>query len=139
MITDTDDAGRLSPVFVAMAAGRIAWGAAAVAAPRANLRAAGAPSLATPHTEYLIGVFGVRALAIGLGYLGADAATRRRWRRLGLLIDVTDTLNGAMRLAATSDAETRRAARSMISITGAYAAVGITDAALSALRRRRAR
>ncbi len=120
----------LAPAFTALAVGRIAWGAAAVVAPRTNLRVAGAPSLLAPHTEYLIGVFGVRALAIGLGYLSGDAPARARWRRLGLLIDVTDTVNGLARLGAARDGETRRAGRLMVAVTGAYAAVGIADAVL---------
>ncbi|MGX9297719.1 hypothetical protein [Tsukamurella paurometabola] len=129
---------RLAPAFTAMAAGRIAWGAAAVLAPRANLRIAGAPSLGAPHTDYLIGVFGVRALAIGLGYVTGDAATRARWRRLGLLVDVVDTVNGVARLSATDDAESRRAGRLLVAITGAYATVGLADAAAGILRSRQA-
>ncbi|MGC5027310.1 hypothetical protein ACLQ3K_21400 [Tsukamurella sp. DT100] len=134
-ITTSD---RLSPAFTAMAAGRIAWGSAAVLAPRINLRIAGAPSLGAPHTDYLIGVFGVRALAIGLGYVTGDTATRARWRRLGLLIDVVDTVNGLVRLGAAHDVESRRAGRMMVAITGAYATVGLADAAAGIVRSRQA-
>lgn len=138
MTTIASPTDRLAPAFAAMAAGRIAWGAAAVLAPRTNLRIAGAPSLGAPHTDYLIGVFGVRALAIGLGYVGGDAATRARWRRLGLLVDVVDTVNGIARFAATEDPESRRAGRRMVAITGAYAAVGLADAAAGVVRARQA-
>ncbi|KXP13090.1 hypothetical protein AXK57_02330 [Tsukamurella pulmonis] len=139
MTTTITISDRLSPAFTAMAAGRIAWGAAAVLAPRTNLRVAGAPSLGAPHTDYLIGVFGVRALAIGLGYVTGDAATRARWRRLGLLIDVVDTVNGLARFAAADDAQSRRAGRLMVAITGAYATVGLADAAAGLTRSRQAR
>ncbi|KXO88121.1 hypothetical protein AXK56_12155 [Tsukamurella pulmonis] len=139
MTTTITISDRLSPAFTAMAAGRIAWGAAAVLAPRTNLRVAGAPSLGAPHTDYLIGVFGVRALAIGLGYVTGDAATRARWRRLGLLIDVVDTVNGLARFAAADDAQSRRAGRLMVAITGAYATVGLADAAAGLARSRQAR
>ncbi|WP_019202420.1 hypothetical protein [Tsukamurella sp. 1534] len=138
MTTTITASDRLSPAFTAMAAGRIAWGAAAVLAPRTNLRVAGAPSLGAPHTDYLIGVFGVRAFAIGLGYLTGDGATRARWRRLGLLVDVVDTANGLARFAATDDAESRRAGRLMVAITGAYATVGLADAAAGLFRARQA-
>ncbi|MGV7637288.1 hypothetical protein PJI23_33235, partial [Mycobacterium kansasii] len=65
-----------------------------------------------------------------------DAATRARWRRFGLLIDVVDTVNGLARLAAVDDAESRRAGRLMVAITGAYAIVGLTDAATGIVRSR---
>lgn len=136
MTTTITTSDPLSPAFTLMAAGRIAWGTAAVLAPRTNLRVAGAPSLGAPHTDYLIGVFGVRALAIGLGYVTGDAATRARWRRFGLLVDVVDTVNGLARLAAADDAESRRAGRLMVAITGAYAIVGLTDAATGIVRSR---
>ncbi|WP_248489367.1 hypothetical protein [Tsukamurella sp. PLM1] len=138
MTTNTAATDPLAPAFTALAAGRVAWGVAAVLAPRANLRAAGTPQLASPHTDYLIGVFGVRALAIGVGYLTGDGATRARWRRLGLLVDVVDTVNGAVRLSATEDPGVRRAGRLMVAATGAYATIGLADAAWQLVRSRQA-
>lgn len=126
----------LGTAFVAAAVGRVAWGAAAVASPSANLRIAGVSGLATPEMTYLIRVFGARALAIGLGYLGGDATTRTRWQRLGLLIDSLDTASGLIALRHIGDGPRRRAASSMVAVTGSYAVLGVAGVVHAALSRR---
>ncbi|MGI5171793.1 hypothetical protein ACQEU3_46355 [Spirillospora sp. CA-253888] len=60
------------------AAGRIAWGALALAAPGLNVKLAAMRHRDAPELRYMIRVFGSRALALGLGYLLSEPAARRR-------------------------------------------------------------
>lgn len=115
----------LRHAFAAAAAGRIAWGVAALVSPGANLRAAGVSELQTPEIAYLTRVFGARALAIGVGYLTGGPPARAQWQRLGALVDSLDTVSGLNALRTIDDAPRRRAAALMVAITGAYAALGI--------------
>ena len=39
----------------------------------------------TPELEYMTRVFGVRAVALGVGYLASSGEARRLWHRLWLL------------------------------------------------------
>lgn len=80
---------------------RIALGAASWLAPGPLTRAYGVPDdRITPELEYMTRVFGVRAIALGVGYLTASEDARRVWRRLWLLVDAADTVMGAGMLAA---------------------------------------
>ncbi|MBB3662705.1 MULTISPECIES: hypothetical protein [Prauserella salsuginis group] len=113
----------LDTAFRIAAVGRLAWGALSLVTPRANTRLAGVDESATPELTYLIRVFGSRALALGWGYLLSDGSARRRWRRLGLLVDVCDTADG---LAHVVRGDVRRgAAIGLTTATGAYAALGV--------------
>lgn len=120
--------------FDALAVGRVVWGVAAYVAPRQNARAAGLPGRAGGETVYLTRVFGSRALALGLGYLLSEPATRPRLQRLGLVVDAGDTAAGLVHLV-RGDIP-RRAAGPVTAITGAYAAVGVLGLVRS-LRRAR--
>ncbi|ORM32509.1 hypothetical protein [Williamsia sp. 1135] len=115
----------LRRAFAVAAAGRLAWGVAALVSPGANLRAAGVPELQTPEVTYLTRVFGARAVAIGVGYLQGDTPARARWQRLGLLVDSLDTVGGLNALRSIDDAPRRRAAVLLVAITGTYTALGI--------------
>jgi len=104
----------------AMALGRIALGALSLAAPDALARGAGVP--ATPQLAYMTRIFGARAIALGAGYLTAPPAERRRWQRLALLVDASDTATGLRQLA-------RRelpgpSAAGLVALTGSYLAIG---------------
>ena len=83
-----------------LAAFRIALGAASWVAPRPLARAYGVPDdRLTPELEYMTRVFGVRAVALGVGYLASSGEARRLWRRLWLLCDAADTAMGVGMLA----------------------------------------
>lgn len=113
----------LQKAFLGLAAGRVAWGVLALAAPRLNTRLAGMADRATPETVYLIRIFGARALALGLGYLGSDQRARIRWQRLCLIMDSLDTLSGLGHLLR---GDTRRGtALAFTTLTGGYAAIGL--------------
>ncbi|MFI6517935.1 hypothetical protein ACIBF1_20430 [Spirillospora sp. NPDC050679] len=105
------------------AAGRVAWGALALAAPGLNVKLAGMRDRDTPELRYMIRVFGSRAVALGLGYLLSEPAARRRWRRLCLMVDLCDTSAGTAHLVR---GDIRRGpAAALTAITGGYAALGI--------------
>lgn len=108
--------------FRLAAAGRIAWGVLALVTPTTNTRLAGVADRGTPELTYLIRVFGSRALALGWGYLLSDESARRRWRRLGLLVDTCDTAGGVAHLI-RGDVRRGAAARLTV-VTGLYAALG---------------
>jgi hypothetical protein len=80
-----------------LAAFRIALGTTAWVAPRHLARVFGvAPDRITPELEYMNRVFGVRAVALGVGYLASSGEARRLWHRLWLLCDAADTAMGAL-------------------------------------------
>jgi hypothetical protein len=79
---------------------RIALGAASWIAPGPLARTYGVPEeRLTAELEYMTRVFGVRAVALGLGYLASSGDARRQWRLLWLLCDSADTVMGAGMLA----------------------------------------
>jgi hypothetical protein len=83
-----------------LAAFRIVLGAASWIAPERLARAYGVPKRRlTPELEYMTRVFGVRAVALGVGYLASSGEARRLWQRLWLLCDTADTAMGAGMLA----------------------------------------
>jgi hypothetical protein len=83
-----------------LAAFRIALGAASWIAPGPLARAYGVPEeRLTPELEYMTRVFGVRAVALGVGYLASSGEARGLWHRVWLLCDAADTVMGAGMLA----------------------------------------
>ncbi|UYM04892.1 hypothetical protein [Solicola gregarius] len=112
----------LDGAVTAMAVGRIIWGIAAYAAPGANTKAAGLPGRPSGEVTYLTRVFGSRAFALGCGYLLSDDDAKSRWRRLGLVVDVSDTAAGVVHLV-RGDVP-RRATATLVAATGTYAAIG---------------
>ncbi|MBY8858773.1 nuclear transport factor 2 family protein [Nocardia sp. CA2R105] len=113
-----DDAPRVDALD-ALATGRVLLGIAALAAPRRFARIVGVAT--APELTYLTRIFGARAVALGLGYLTAAPAERRRWRPLLLAVDASDTLTGVTHLLRRD--VPGRAAISMTALTGTYAAV----------------
>ena len=91
-------------------------------------------SLLSTEMRYLIRVFGARALALGIGYLGSDEPNRRRWRRIGLLVDGLDNVNTVIELRGLlrGDREFRTLLR-LIAVTGPYAVLGAAGALQSRL------
>lgn len=122
--------------FQLLALGRVVWGVAAYVAPEANARAAGLPGRPTGETVYLTRVFGSRAFALGTGYLLSDAKHRTVLQRLGLVVDVCDTVAGVVHLV-RGDVP-RRSAALLTLATGTYAAVGLAGVTKSRRARRRA-
>lgn len=90
----------LKAAMAGLAGFRIVLGAASWAAPGPLARAYGVPEdRLTPELEYMTRVFGVRAVALGIGYLASSGEARRLWRLLWLLCDTADTAMGAAMLA----------------------------------------
>ncbi|MCF8571428.1 hypothetical protein L5G32_14240 [Gordonia sp. HY002] len=121
----TDDAKARDPLLAALrglAIGRIALGAASLAAPGALAR--GLSVKQTPELDYMTRIFGARAIALGVGYLTTPQAERPRWQRLSLMVDITDTAHGTAHLV-RGDLP-RSAAVAMVALTGTYMSVGAT-------------
>jgi hypothetical protein len=67
-----------------LALGRIALGAEPPRAARHGTRIRLRPHR-QPELDYMTPVFGIRAIALGLGWLSTDGAARRRWQRLAFM------------------------------------------------------
>ena len=88
--------GALGKAMIGLAAFRVVLGAANWVAPGAIARSYGlGDKQVTPALEYMTRVFGVRAIALGVGYLSSSGDARRLWHRLWLLCDAADTVMGA--------------------------------------------
>ncbi|WP_225727138.1 MULTISPECIES: hypothetical protein [unclassified Nocardia] len=124
MAMNTDS--RLGSALRGLAFGRIALGVVSLAAPRGTARLFGIRP--TPELTYMTRIFGARAIALGLGYLGASETERVRLQRLALMVDVIDTVHGAAHLVRGDVA--RPIALSMVGLTGSYMAVGAARFAL---------
>jgi ketosteroid isomerase-like protein len=112
----------LDRALAGLAVGRIALGAPSRLAPRGMARAFGAGGTASPELDYMTRVFGIRAVALGLGWLSSEGAARRRWQRLAFMCDVSDTLAGVGHLRRHD--LPRTPALATTALTGAYALVG---------------
>lgn len=125
----------LRHAFAAAAVGRIILGASAFVSPRSQTRMNGAPdTLLSTEMKYMIRIFGARALALGIGYLTSDESNRRRWQRIGLLVDSLDNINAAIELRTLERGDQRiRTLLSLIAVTGAYALLGAAGLAQSRL------
>lgn len=118
----TTHAPALTKPLLAMAVGRIALGAASVAAPGAMARTFGTQRSA--ELDYMTRVFGARAIALGTAYLLAGPDERTRLQRLCVGVDVSDTVSGLSELVRSSG-PTRRSLAMAVLVTGPYAAVGL--------------
>ncbi|QZY28935.1 nuclear transport factor 2 family protein [Nocardioides coralli] len=101
----------------ALALGRLLLGVPAWVAPRTGARLYGLPA-GQPDVRYLTAVYGVRAVALAAGFLGAEPEERRTWQRLGLMVDIGDTISGLR-----TDLP-RRTRLVSLAITGGYAVIG---------------
>jgi hypothetical protein len=85
----------LGAAMTGLAAFRIVLGTASWIAPRPLARIYGtSEDRMTPELEYMTRVFGVRAVALGVGYLASSGEARLLWHRLWLLCDAADTAMG---------------------------------------------
>lgn len=105
----------------ALAVGRILLGLGSLASPRRTARAFGVG--ATPEVSYLTRIYGVRAIALGVAYLLADPEERNRLHRIGLGVDVSDTVTGLSHVLRGD--MPRRSTAMVVALTGGYAAVGL--------------
>lgn len=113
-----------------MALGRVILAVISLVAPRGFAKILGVTP--SPEITYMTRIYGARAFAMGLGYLTSGTKERRRWRRLGLVVDTTDTVNGFGHLVRRD--LPLRAALSMVALTGTYAAIGATNVATEQFR-----
>jgi len=113
----------LSSTGRSLAAGRLALAAISLTMPTRVARWVGIDK--SPELAYMTRVYGVRALVMGFGYLTGDTTERKRWKRLGLIVDTTDTINGLEHLV-RRDVPVR-SALCMLLLTGTYAMLGALD------------
>jgi hypothetical protein len=123
--------GAADRAMTGLAAFRIGLGAAAWLAPRFLGRAFGVRGAADgPELAYMNRVFGIRAIALGTGYLCSRGEARALWHRLWLLCDGADTVMG-IGMAMKGELRGVTAAQA-IAITA-----GATGIDLAAMRQRR--
>jgi len=102
-----------------LAIGRIISGVAALAAPNLLAKICRVP--ASPELTYMTRIFGVRAVALGLGYLTSPASEFFRWQQLALMVDITDTVHGAAHLVRCD--LPRASAVGLVALTGGFMTV----------------
>lgn len=104
---------------------RIGLGAFAWLAPRTMNRLFGVPRRDdSAALVYMNRVFGVRAIALGCGYLLSSGSARDLWRRLWLLCDTADTAMGTA-MVARGELSGLTAAQAL-AITGGATAIDLT-------------
>jgi hypothetical protein len=108
--------------LVGLAVGRIVLGVAALLGPNRLVRTFGMPG--SPSLSYMTRIYGARAIALGVGYLTEPPSGRRRWHRIALGVDTSDTLTALGHLI-RRDAPPRSIA-ALAAITGGYMVVGAT-------------
>lgn len=125
----------LRRAFAAAAVGRILLGATAFAYPASQTRMNGVPDhMLSTELKYLIRIFGARALALGVGYLGSDEPNRRRWQYIGLMVDTLDNLNALIEMKRLARGDPRICSLPrLMAVTGPHAMLG----AVGAVTRRR--
>lgn len=113
-----------SRTMLGLALFRIGLGAFAWCAPRAMNRMFGvARADDSSALVYMNRVFGVRAIALGTGYLVSRGPARTTWHRLWLLCDTADTVMGAA-MAARGELSPVTAAQAL-AITGGATAIDV--------------
>lgn len=110
-----------------MALGRLALGTLSLASPSRAASGFGLEEEVTPEISYMARIFGIRAIALGSGYLLSDGDARRLWQRLAFACDVSDTITGVGHVR-RGDLP-GQAAIALTGLTGTYAAFGAARAA----------
>jgi hypothetical protein len=118
----TGAAGGLDAALAGMALGRLGLGAVSLVSPTTGARMFGVDRALTPELEYMSRVFGIRAIALGSGYLASRGEPRRLWQRLAFACDISDTIAGLAHLR-RGDMPGRTAA-ALVALTGSYTALG---------------
>lgn len=127
MSASSTDRAMTGLAFVRITNGLLAW-----FAPRAMNRLFGVPRAdESPTLIYMNRVFGVRAIALGVGYLASRGEARSLWHRLWLLCDAADTVMGAG-MASRGEVPRAAAAKALL-LTGGATAVDV--AAMRATKR----
>jgi hypothetical protein len=114
--------GAIETGLTAMAAGRLVLGAMGRLAPNRAGQSFGIGAEMSPELAYMTRVFGIRAIALGAGYLLSEGEPRRLWQRLAFMCDISDTIAGARSLY-RGDVP-RGSALALTAMTGTYAAIG---------------
>ena len=112
----------IGTALTTMAFGRLALGALSLASPGAAARGFGMEAAVTPELAYMARVFGIRAIALGAGYLLSEGDARRLWQRLAFACDISDTVAGVSHVR-RGDLP-GHAATTLTALTGAYATFG---------------
>ncbi len=110
-----------------LALGRLGLGAAGRISPRRTADTFGSGAAMTPQLAYMTRVFGIRAIALGAGYLLSRGDARKLWQRLAFMCDVSDTVAGIGDLR--SGDMPRGPALQTTVMTGAYMLVGAAKVA----------
>jgi hypothetical protein len=119
MSATTTDRAMTGLAFVRIGNGLLAW-----FAPRSMNRVFGVPREdESPTLIYMNRIFGVRAIALGVGYLASRGDARNLWHRLWLLCDAADTVMGAG-MASRGDVPPAAAAKALL-LTGGATAVDV--------------
>ena len=113
-----------------MAIGRLALGGLSLARPEAAARAFGMERTLTAELTYMARIFGIRAIALGSGYLLSEGDARRLWQRLAFACDISDTISGLGHLR-RGDLPGNTASALTV-LTGAYATFGAARIAADA-------
>jgi hypothetical protein len=116
------DARSLDRALIGLAVGRLVIGAVSRLSPSLASKLAGAGQAVSPELDYMTRVFGIRAIALGTGYLASSGDARRLWQRLAFVCDVSDTIAGAGALQ--RGGVPASAGIGLTALTGTYAAVG---------------
>jgi hypothetical protein len=124
---DAREPSALRAALAGMALGRLLLGAVSLASPAAGARTFGIDRELTPELEYMARVFGIRAIALGSGYLASAGEPRRLWQRLAFACDISDTIVGLGHVR-RGDMPTATSA-ALVALTGTYAAIGATRVA----------
>ena len=114
----------LGAALAGMAVGRLVLGAVSLVNPAHGARTFGIDRKLTPELEYMARVFGIRAIALGSGYLASEGEPRRLWQRLAFVCDISDTIAGLGHLR-RGDLP-RPTAAALVALTGTYTAIGAT-------------
>jgi hypothetical protein len=118
-MSEKQGAGQLDPL-IGLACGRVLLGVWALTSPTCLDRVFG--MAAQPELAYMTRIFGARAIALGSGYLAETPSGRRRWHRLALCVDTSDTITAISHLLRRD--VPARSARALAAVTGGYMIVG---------------
>lgn len=100
-----------------LAVGRTFAGAAAWLAPDLAARMLGAAE--GPTSRFALRLFGVRDVAMGVGYLTASAVEQQRWLAIGMVVDAADAVAA---LAAQRQGLLQRTVGVLVAVTALTAA-----------------
>ena len=100
-----------------LAAGRLVVGIGSWVAPKLVSRALAVDPDANPNSPYIMRLFGVRDVILGVGVLTTSGAERKRWLQAGLVCDLVDA-------AAAGVSAKEGSLGSTTAVMGAAAALG---------------